>query len=250
MKRKFLCILLSSAIVFSLCSCGNTGQNNSTAESNTNHYFVDGKELTEEEYNAYLAEQEQKQEEPQEQKEPTRTEGKTTVNATEDNTAETEQAETILDIYIGDTFTLSDGTNELEITLNSVDLEQEVHSLVEDTNSFSQYLADQDNETYVVMKLDIKNVGGDSISYKVFDGYNSEKRAYNEILLTFGDKYNYKMAQIDTESIIMGYNWNLAPLKSQMVYFLQSVPDEIIDQPFTITFSLANGDTICRYTKE
>ncbi|MCH5332789.1 MAG: hypothetical protein J1D89_02425 [Agathobacter sp.] len=247
MKRKILCILLSTTIVFSFCSCGNTEQkeDNSTAETSINHYFVDGKKLTEEEYNAYLAQQEQQQE-----KTPNRTEEKTTVDATEDSTKEIEQAESILEINIGDTFTLSDGTNELEITLTSVDLQQEVHSLVEDTNMFSKYYADQDGETYVVMKLDIKNLGGANITDDVFEGYNSEKRAYNKILLTFDDKYNYRLVQLDTKSIVMSKYWNLAPLKSQAVYFLQSVPDEIIDKPFIITFSLAKGDTICRYTKK
>jgi hypothetical protein len=149
---------------------------------------------------------------------------------------------------VGDTFTLSDGTNELEITFNGVDFEQEVHSTSD--NMYQQYFADKEEESYIVMKLDIKNVGGNSISDKVFTGYNSDKAEYGKILLTFDDKYNYQMQQLDTESMVMSKYWSIEPLKSQAIYFLQSVPDELVETPYTITFSLVDDDTICRYTKE
>lgn len=159
----------------------------------------------------------------------------------------TEKETNILVINEGDIFVLSDGINELEITLDCVNIEQEIHSLVEDTNNYSQYYADIEDESYVIMKLNIKNIGSDSISQDVFEGYNSKERKYNEIALTFEDKYNYKMTQLDTQNIIMSSYWKIEPLKSQAIYFWKSVPDEIIEKPYTIQFSLANGDTYCIY---
>lgn len=75
----------------------------------------------------------------------------------------------ILEIHAGETVFLSDDTNELSLTLSSVDFEQEIHSLVEDTNQFSRYYSDIAGETYIVMKLFIKNTGGNNISNDIFD---------------------------------------------------------------------------------
>lgn len=61
MKRKVLIAVVGSMSIL-LAACGNnrtkeTSSNNS--ENVENHYFVDGKELTEDEYNQYLSEQEE-----------------------------------------------------------------------------------------------------------------------------------------------------------------------------------------------
>lgn len=82
----------------------------------------------------------------------------------------------------------------------------------------------------------------------MFNGYNSENGEYNKINLRFDNKYNYEMTQLDTQNILMSSFWNIEPLKSQAVYFFQSVPDEIIEKPYIIEFSLTNGNTICRYS--
>ncbi len=145
----------------------------------------------------------------------------------------------ILEIHDGETVSLTDDTNELSLTLSSVDFEQEVHSLVEDTNQFSRYYSDIPGETYIVMKLFIKNTGGNSISEDIFD--------QNKISLTYDNKYNYQMIQLDTQSIVMSQYWQIEPLKSQEIYFFQSIPDELVGKPYTIDFSLPNAKSICRY---
>ncbi|WP_285816090.1 hypothetical protein [Thomasclavelia cocleata] len=242
MKKKFLNVGIALTSIF-LVACGS----NQTKEINNNiienHYIVDGKELTEEEYKKYLNEKETTVNQEQKQEE-------STVKDTEKTIQEDTKEDTgnILDIYEGNTFTLSDGTNELEITLNSIDFEQEVHSLSD--NPFSSYFTDEEGETYIVMKLNIKNIGGNTISEKVFDGYNSDIKEYGKILLTFENKYNYQMQQLDTENPALSPFWNIEPLKSKVIYFFQSVPDEIIEKSYVITFSLVNDDIICRYIKE
>lgn len=240
MKKKFLNVGIALTSIF-LVACGS----NQTKEINNNiienHYIVDGKELTEEEYKKYLNEKE---------KETTVNQEESTIKDTEEVIEEDtkEDIGNILDIYEGNTFTLSDGTSELEITLNSVDFEQEIHSFSD--NMFGSYFADEEGETYIVMKLNIKNIGGNNISQKVFEDYNSNKREYGKILLTFENKYNYQMQQLDTESSALSPYWNIEPLKSQAIYFFQSIPDEVIEKPYVITFSLVDGDIVCRYTKE
>lgn len=58
MRKKVLCMLLSTVICFGMCSCGNAEQKENTSGNVENHYFVDGKELSEDEYNQYLEDKE------------------------------------------------------------------------------------------------------------------------------------------------------------------------------------------------
>ncbi|MCI8464393.1 MAG: hypothetical protein HFI63_00810 [Lachnospiraceae bacterium] len=70
------------------------------------------------------------------------------------------------------------------------------------------------------------------------------------IKIDFNDKYNYSLTQLDTESLVMSQYWSLAPLKSQEVYFLQSVPDEVVSLPFVIEFTIGDSETIYRYIQK
>ncbi|MCM1265425.1 MAG: hypothetical protein NC200_04425 [Candidatus Gastranaerophilales bacterium] len=254
MKKRMLCSLLMLSIMVCFCSCGSANSATKSQEQVENHYFVDGKELSEEEYNKYL---ESKEQEQIEQHSATEITESTETHDKDVNYMQSEEAgenstdnNEIYNIFCDTTFSASDSENDLEITVNSVDFEQEVHSLVEDTNMYSQYFPDKEEETYIVMRLNIKNNGGEQISYKIFDGYNSELREYNKITVIFDNKYNYNMQQLDTQSIVMGSNWHIQPLKEQEVYFVQSVPDEVVSMPFTITFKVGNSNTVYTYTSD
>lgn len=248
--KKMLFSVLLAVVSISVGACGSSNSEITRNETQKTEkiYVVDGIELTEDEYNAYLNEKsraeasnEQIQEDIIDIEE---TNGTTdTVDDNNETTDTMETGENILDIHIGDVFNLSNGKNELEITLNDVNFEQEVYSTSD--NMFASYFPDIDGESYLVMKLSIKNLGGDNISYQLFDSYNSEK-----IVAMFADKYNYRMQQLDTTSSVMSEYWTIAPLKNLDVYFLQTIPDEIIDQPFTITFKLVDDDVTCKYSKE
>lgn len=61
MKKKIITGLLMVTVCLCFCSCGTISSENEKEVEN--HYFVDGKELSEEEYNQYLKEKEKQEEE-------------------------------------------------------------------------------------------------------------------------------------------------------------------------------------------
>lgn len=153
-------------------------------------------------------------------------------NAVSDSKPEEEEKQAIK-INKGETVTMVDGSYEIEYTLKDVVFEKEVHS--KSDNQFAQYFPDIDDESYIVAKLEIKNVGGDSVGYNFFD----------DIQVTFDNKYNYHMQQLDLESSVMSQYWSCQPLKTVEVYWVQTVPDEVKDKGVNITFTV--GDTSYKY---
>lgn len=65
MKKKVLMVVVG-AISILLAACGSNGTKETSSNDNSgtveNHYFIDGKELTEDEYNQYISDKEQQQE--------------------------------------------------------------------------------------------------------------------------------------------------------------------------------------------
>lgn len=143
-----------------------------------------------------------------------------------------EQQETTK-ISKGETVTMTNGTNEIEFTLTDVAFEKEVHSTSD--NMYQQYFPDVDDESYICAKITLKNVGGDSVSDRFFD----------DIQVTFDNKFNYGMQQLDLASMVMSQYWSCDPLKSIDIYFLASVPDEVKDMGCNISFKV--GDTTYKY---
>ena len=100
------------------------------------------------------------------------------------------------------TLTMSNGDREIEYTLTDVCFMNEVHS--NSDNMFASYFPDKDDESYVVAKITIKNVGSDSIGESFFD----------DIEITFDGKFKYRMQQLDLESSVMSQFWSCQPLKT------------------------------------
>ena len=100
---------------------------------------------------------------------------------------------------------------------------------------FARYFPDKDDESYIVAKITIKNIGGDSTSYSFFD----------DIEVTFDDKYNYRMQQLDLDSSVMSQYWSCQPLKTVDIYWVQSVPDEVKTMGCNISFKV--GETLYKY---
>ena len=134
----------------------------------------------------------------------------------------------------GETLSIKDGDNEIEMLCKSVDFESEVYG--SSTNMFASYFPDKEDETYVVMKTNIKNTGGNNVSYSIFD----------DIGIIFSEKYNYGLQQLDVPNSAMSKYWTIEPLKEQEVYFVQSIPDELTTAPFVITLKV-NDDTYTYY---
>ena len=155
--------------------------------------------------------------------------------------AEEKQTDTeMISIHNGDHLTISDGTDEIELDWQTVEFEKEVYSSSD--NRFAQYFPDQEDETYLVAKMKIKNIGGDNVDQSFFEDY------YRSIEVQFDGKYKYKMQQLDTTSAVMSQFWSIQPLKSLDVYFLQSIPDEIIDKVYELTFTV--GNSTYRYVRD
>lgn len=138
----------------------------------------------------------------------------------------------VVEIKDGDVFVATHEASEIEISWDTVDFQQEVYS--KSDNMYASYFPDSENETYIVAKMNIKNLGGDIVNYSVLE---DNKR---DIVVTFDNKYNYIMQQLDVTSSVMSKYWKLDPLKSQEVYFVQLIPDEVIDKPYTISFTMDN----------
>lgn len=61
MKKKFIALVLSALVAFGLCACGGNSETGSTEPKQ--QYIVNGEEVSEEEYQEYLTEQQALQEE-------------------------------------------------------------------------------------------------------------------------------------------------------------------------------------------
>lgn len=86
-----------------------------------------------------------------------------------------------------------------------------------------------------VIHKSYQNIGGDSTSYSFFD----------DIEVTFDDKYNYRMQQLDLDSSVMSQYWSCQPLKTVDIYWVQSVPDEVKTMGCNISFKV--GETLYKY---
>lgn len=126
-------------------------------------------------------------------------------------------------------YNAANGKDEIEMTCIGAFTCGEVRS--KSTNQFAEYFPDISDETYVYLKLKIKNIGGDTVSDMVF----------KDIKLVFDNKYNYHPQQLDINSDVMSQFWSLAPLKNQEVWFVASIPDEIVNESFLLSFNV--GDT-------
>lgn len=160
------------------------------------------------------------------------------VNDVDDNTSNNVQSETskeseFIKVNKNSKLTMSDGTDEIEFTLTDVCFQNEVHS--NSTNPFASYFPDKDGESYIVAKITIKNIGGNSTGYYFFD----------DIQVTFGGKYNYTLQELDLESSVMSKYWSCAPLKTVEIYWVQSVSDEVKSMGCNISFKV--GDDLYKY---
>ncbi len=125
---------------------------------------------------------------------------------------------------------MSDGENEIEFKLIDINFQNEVHS----TSGSTYYLSDVDGESYFVAKTTIKNIGGNKI-------YDSD---FDDIEVTFGEKYNYHLSSCYLEDDVFGF-WGCDPLITKEIYLVKSVPDEVISMDYSI--SIKFGDTLYKY---
>lgn len=99
------------------------------------------------------------------------------------------------------------------------------------TNQNAEYFPDISDETYLYIKLKVKNIGGDTVSDMVF----------KNLKLVFDDKYNYYPQQLDIYSALMSQFWSLNPLQEKEIWIVASIPDEIVNEGFLLSFDV--GDT-------
>ena len=132
----------------------------------------------------------------------------------------------------GETVVSKWGTKEVEYSLYSVGFQEEVYSYSD--NMFASYYSDAQGEQYLVVKANIKNLCGETISDSVID----------EISVIFDDKYTYALQQLDTTSSVMSRFWAIEPLKSQEVFFLNTIPDELVNSHYKIYFKIGTTEYV------
>ncbi len=126
----------------------------------------------------------------------------------------------------GATYTSKYESTEIQFTFNGATYQDEIYT--HSTNMFAQYYKNQSDSQYLVIKLFIENLGGNSINY-------------DEIIdpkLLVDNKYNYNLQQLDMNSSVCSQFWSLNPLESQDVYLFYSVPNKIIDKEFEVSFTI------------
>lgn len=235
MKNRILYYLLLVTYILTICSCSNTNQTNEVVKT----YIINNKEVSEEEYNIIMNDiNKSDTEETIINNSPTIPIKDTQVN----------KEDTIIEIDPDEVYTLDNGKDKIELTLNYKSLEDKVYGLKEQ-KYVETYLSDIENETYLILSVTIKNVGSDSISESIFDN----------IILTVTDRYNYNMQQIDPNNSILSQFWVLEPLKTKEIWFIKSIPDEFIGKvpndnfmfrSFKLDISLKDTDIIYRYSEE
>ena len=208
MNKKIISFILVSIMCLCLVACGNNTSN--SVEDNTGNVVEDN-----------------------------------TSNIVKDNTSNTQddkgnvvQEEVSkepdsIKVEMNNTVTLKKQDKEIEFTLTDVVFENEVYS--NSDNMFASYFPDIEEESYIVAKITIKNIGGDSVDYNFFD----------DITVIFDNKFNYGMQQLDLESSVMSQYWSCQPLKSVDIYWVQSVPDEVKTMGCNISFMVE--DILCKY---
>lgn len=162
------------------------------------------------------------------------------VNKTDVVSESEEDKAEIIPLKKGEMYSLKKDKKEAELTIDSVTVKKQIDS--KSDNMFAQYFPEQQGEKYLDVELTVKNIGGDSIGYSMFEDYN------NHIVVQFDGKYNYTMQQLDIFNSAFSKYWSLDPLKSYEVHWIALVPDEVTDKPYEITFTV--GDKTYSYKGE
>ena len=74
---------------------------------------------------------------------------------------------------------------------------------------------------------------------------NRDSYVFSALAASIDGKYKYVLQQLDTTNLAMSQFWSIQPLKNLDVDFLQLIPDELIDKPYEITFTV--GETVYSY---
>lgn len=154
---------------------------------------------------------------------------------------EIEVIKPIQEVKVGETVIANWEHGEAELTIKDVSFLDEVKGTAD--NPFSIYYKKSEGEKYLVVKTTIKNLGGKNLT-----NYTLEDVLESRLKAVFDEKYEYKLHPIQASSSIMSDMWSIAPLKSDLIYIIKSVPEEVISLPFEVFISL--GDDQFKYTKK
>lgn len=151
-----------------------------------------------------------------------------TTNTSKTNAEKTEEV-IPTEIDINEHITMKKDTDEIDFCIKEICWEDIVES--KDDNMFRSVYSDVDGERYFVIKTDIKNIGGDTVTSDFIGKVNVQ----------FSSKYNYQLRAVDIYSCVLTQYWSCQPLKTVEVYFLASIPDELVGESYTATFDLAGA---------
>lgn len=137
-------------------------------------------------------------------------------------------------VYItnGDVFVATQDDEKIEIHWTGGDYQDEVYS--KSDNRFAQYFIDVDDETWLVVQMTIKNLGGNAVNEDIFEDY------YKSIVVVYDNEYTYVMTQMDVDNLALSRFWEISPLKNKEIYFLASVPDELVGHDCEVMFEVGD----------
>jgi hypothetical protein len=137
----------------------------------------------------------------------------------------------------GTSYTVNYESTEIKFIFNGAVYQDEIYT--HSDNMFASYYKNQPDTQYLVVKLFVQNLGGTSINY----------HEIVEPRLLVDNKYNYTLQQLDMESSVCSQYWSLNPLQSQDVYLFYSVPNEIINKEFEVSFKIGNTPYVYHHSQ-
>ena len=137
----------------------------------------------------------------------------------------------------GDTFT-SDFKGNFSVTVADVYMSEDLYP-PQATGNYT-YWGDQEGEQYLIVKLNVKNLADEDLSYYniagVFCKHNGTEK-YDAFFVTEED---------GGQNLSLGGGM-MAPQEENVMYFVMGIPDEIVGEPLEITMYVGKDMYICNF---
>ena len=136
----------------------------------------------------------------------------------------------------GDTFT-SDYKGNFSVTVADVYMSEDLYPPHAAGNY--TYWGDQEGEQYLIVKLEVKNLADEDLSYYSIAGVNCK---HND------NQYDafFVIEEDGGQNLRLGGGM-MAPQEENVMYFVMGIPDEIVGEPLEITMFIGKNMYICNF---
>ena len=137
----------------------------------------------------------------------------------------------------GDTFT-SDYKGNFSVTVADIYMSEDLYPPQAAGNY--TYWGDQEGEQYLIVKLDVKNLADEDLSYYNIAGVFCKHNGT--------DKYDaFFVTEEDGGQDLRLGGGMMAPQEENVMYFVMGIPDEVVGEPLEITMYVGKDMYICNF---